>query len=219
MDSLKQLQASCLALEDKAGIHKTIEKARDGRLFPLGATGEDTSSEEYFADEHDHFRNKLREAYFSVSDFDLRKELIVTQREIENLIKRNFDAEITSAITAVSNAEIKAQNRPWVTASLIATSSVAIGASFSGFTGAIAGAIGGFFFGQGVLANAKQTAITELNQAIAQLENAKTERVQRSLWPEYFSKNEELTGQRENDLDQQSAYANVLKAMTRNSKY
>jgi len=219
MDSLQQLQASCLELEDKAGILEVIEKAREGSLFPLGAFGEDASSEEYFADEHDHFRKKLRETYFLVDDLDLRKRLIFTQREIENLIKRNFDADITAAITAVSNAEIKAQNRPWVTASLIAICSVAIGASFSGFTGAIAGAIGGFFFGQGVLANAKQTAITELNQAIAQLEDAKKERVQRSLWPEYFSKNEELTGQREDDLDQLSAYANVLKAMTQNSKY
>lgn len=210
MDALKQLQDVCLALEEESGISKAMERAREGRFIPLGAMGEEASPDEYFADENDHFRDKARDAYFSVQDVELRKRLITAQRKIDSYVMRSFDADIAAANHAVSVATTKTQSQPWTKAAVFAVGAVAIGYWVFGLVGAIAGAVGGFFLGQGVISEAKSNAIAEINQATQELENARKERAQRSLWPECFSSSEEITGEREQHLDRESAYANVL---------
>lgn len=77
-----QLEDECLALEQHAGIAQAMERAYQGSLFPLGAgDGEDPSPDEYFADESDNFRRRMRRAYFSVQDVDLRRKLIALRRK------------------------------------------------------------------------------------------------------------------------------------------
>lgn len=210
MDALKHLQEECLALEEEAGISKAMERAREGRFIPLGAIGEEASPDEYFADEHDYFRDKARDAYFSVQELALRKKLIAAQRKIDNHVMRSFEADIAAANHAVSIATAKMQNQPWTKAAAIAVGAVAVGDWTFGYVGAIAGAVGGFFLGQGVVSAAKSSAIIEVNQATQELKDARKERGQRSLWPECFSQSEEITGEREQHLDRESAYANVL---------
>lgn len=212
IDALKQLQEVCLVLEEEAGISKAMERAREGRFIPLGAMGEEASPDEYFADEHDHFRDKARDAYFSVQDVELRKKLITAQRKIDSYVMRSFEADIAAANQAVSSATAKMQNQPWTKAAVFAVGAVAVGYWAFGLVGAIAGAVGGFFLGQGVVSEAKSNAIIEVNQATQELEDARKERAQRSLWPECFSRSEEITGEREQHLDGESAYANVLQA-------
>lgn len=212
MDALKQLQEVCLVLEEDADISKAMERAREGRFIPLGAMGEEASPDEYFADEHDHFRDKARDAYFSVQDVELRKKLIAAQRKIDSHVMHTFEADIASANHAVSIAKAKMQNQPWTKAAVFSVGAVAIGYWAFGLVGAIAGAVGGFFLGQGVISEAKSTATIEVNQATKELEDARKERAQRSLWPECFSRSEEITGEREQHLDRESAYANVLQA-------
>ena len=212
MDALKHLQENCLALEEEAGISKAMERAREGRFIPLGAMGEDASPAEYFADEHDHFRDKARDAYFSVQEVELRKKLIAAQRKIDSHVMRSFEADIAAANHAVSIATAKMHNQPWTKAAVIAVGAVAVGYWAFSYVGAIAGAVGGFFLGQGVISEAKSKAIIEVNQATQEFEDVQKERAQRSLWPECFSLLEEITGEREQHLDQESAYANVLQA-------
>ena len=212
MDLLKQLQETCLALEDEAGIAKVMERAREGRFIPLGGMGEATSPDEYFADEHDHFREKVRTAYFSVPDVELRKRLIAAQREFDSSILRSFDADIAAANQAVSIATEKVHNQPWTKAAMFSVGAVAVGYWVFGLVGAIAGSVGGFFLGRGVISDAKSQAIVVVNQATEVLESARKNRAQRSLWPECFSSSEEIVGEREQHLDRESAYANVLRA-------
>jgi hypothetical protein len=189
-----------------------MERAREGRFIPLDAMGEKASPDEYFADEHDYFRGKTRDAYFSVQDVELRERLIAAQRKIEGHVLRSFEADIAAASHAVSIATAKTQDQPWTKAAVFAVGAVAVGYWVFGLVGAIAGAVGGFFLGQGVISEAKSKAIAEVNQATQELENARNELAQRSLWPECFSSSEEIFGEREQHLDRESAYANVLQA-------
>lgn len=212
MDMLKRLQQECRDLEDEAGISIAMTRAREGRVIPLGAMGEDASPDEYFADENDYFREKARDAYFSVQDLKLRKRLIAVQRKIDSHILRSFDAEIASAKHAASIATAKIHNQPWTKAAIFSVSAVAFGFWIFGLAGAIAGAVAGFFLGQGVISQAKSQAIAEVNQATEELTNAQKEREHRSLWPECFSSSEEVLGDREPHLDRESAYENVLRA-------
>jgi hypothetical protein len=211
-DELKRLQEECLALEEQAGLSQAMERAREGRFIPLGAMGEEASPDEYFADEHDHFRDKARDAYFSVQEVALRKKLIAAQRKIESHIRQSFEADIAAANRAVSVAKARTRNQPWTKAAVIAVGAVAVGYWAYGLVGAIAGAVGGVFLGQGVLSEARNNANAELEQAAQELEQARKDQAQRSLWPECFSRSEEITGEREEHLDRESAYANVLQA-------
>lgn len=211
-DELKRLQEECIALEDQAGITQAMERAREGRFIPVGAMGEEASPEEYFADEHDHFREKARDAYFSVEDLALRKRLIAIQRKIERQVRRSFEADVVAANRAVNAAKAKASQQPWTTAALFAVGAVGVGYWLFNVVGAIAGAVGGFFLGQGLIAEARNRANGELEQAMLELEQAKKSQAENALWPECFSAMEEVTGEREEQLDHESAYANVLRA-------
>src|ERR1700682_2686896 len=80
---INRLREGILTLEEKAGITAAMERAREGQFIPMGALGEKCSPAEYFADEHDAVRTKTRDAYFSVSDLALRKELISADRQFD----------------------------------------------------------------------------------------------------------------------------------------
>jgi hypothetical protein len=81
--------------------------------------------------------------------------------------------------------------------------------------GAIAGAVVGIFLGQGVVANARSEANSELAQATNNFEQAKRMGAEESLKPEFFSYREEISGTRDNNFDDESAYANVLRPVGR----
>lgn len=207
---LDRLRDIGLALEDEAGLTATMERAREGRFIPLGVMGEKVTPEEYFADEHDHLREKTRKAYFSVEDIELRKKLIKTNREIWGRVARSDDEDIGVANREVSIATAKAQKQPWEKAALVAVAVVAVGYWIFGIVGAIGGAVGGFFLGQGVVSNYRINANAELQQATDVLEQAKKEKADGELMPEFFSYSEEASGERQADLDKESAYFNVL---------
>jgi len=187
-----------------------MEQAREGRFIPLGAAGEKATPDEYFADEHDYFRGKTRDEYFSVQDIGLRKNLIEALRKNESHITQTFADDILAANSEVATAKKKMMVEPWTTAAIVAIATVGVGFVAFSLPGAIAGAVGGFFFGRGVIANAKAEANNLLEQATERLEEAKKEQALHSLWPECFTLNEEITGEREEHLDHESAYANVL---------
>lgn len=202
----------CAELEAAAGLTQAMERAREGRFIPLGAFGEKVSSEEYFADQYDYFRKSARAAYFSVQDIELRKRLIAARRRADEDTRQSFDSDVAAASRAVLAAKTNARNQPWGKAAMLAVATVAAGYWFWDLVGALAGAVGGFFLGNGTLAQAKNEATAQLEQAMQELEQARKEQAQRSLWPECFSRSEETTGERDLSMDQGSAYANVLGA-------
>ena len=92
-----------------AGLTDAMERAREGRFIPLGVFGEKVSSEEYFADEHDHLRSKTRDAYFTVRDMELRKQPIASARKVEQLIRQSLDEDVISANRQVATASARTQ--------------------------------------------------------------------------------------------------------------
>ena len=213
---LERLRNECRAIEEEAGLSETMERAREGRFFPLGAFGEKTSPQEYFADEHDDLRGNTRDAYFPVKDIGLRKKLITAQRVVESRLRQSLEEDIIAANREVSIAAAKVQRQPWGKAALLGMGAVALGYWVFGIVGAIGGAIGGFFLGQGVIAEARNEANAALAQVSHELEQAQQEKLGHSLMPEFFSHWEEMSGERDTGLDSQSAYANVLQAKTAN---
>jgi hypothetical protein len=207
---LDRLRDIGLVLEDEAGLTATMKCAREGRFIPLGALGEKVTPEEYFADEHDHLRDKTRNAYFSVENVELRKKLIKANREIWERVARSDNEDVVVAKREVSIATTKAQKQPWEKAALVAVAVVAVGYWTFGIVGAIGGAVGGFFLGQGVISNARIKANAELQQATDALEQVKKEKADGDLMPEFFSFSEVASGERQADLDRESAYFNVL---------
>jgi hypothetical protein len=210
IEKLKLLQAESLELERQAEIVKAMDRAREGRFMPL--YGEDVSSEEYFADEHDHFRECARDTYFSVSDLELRKRLIATQRKIEAQILRCFEADVLKATQTLNAVKGRAGNEPWGIAAAISAGMVAIGFTLFGLPGAIGGAVAGFFVGQGTVAKAKREVATEISLAVESLDLQKRSLAEQMLRPESFSISEEVMGERQPELDRESAYGNVLRA-------
>lgn len=209
---LEHLRNECRALEDEAGLTAIMERAREGRLFPLGAFGEKTTPQEYFADEHDYLREKTRDAYFSVKNKEARKKLIAAQRKVEGRLRRSLEEDVIRANREVALAAAKAQQQPWGKAALAGIGAVALGYLVFGIVGAIGGAVGGLFLGLGVVSHARNYANSLLAQATHEFEQAKKEKEENTLMPEFFSSREEMSGDRDTNLDQESAYANVLQA-------
>ena len=212
MNALKVRQDARNSLEDKAEITSAMDRAREGIFIALGAMGDEATPEEFFADEYDHFRGRARDAYFSVQNLALRKELIAAQLAVDAHVMRSFDEDIAVALRAAPAANAKALNPPWTKAARYAVSAVAFGEWVFGHTGTLAGAMGGFFLRQGVTTQANTITSSGATQANQKLDTANKEKAQYKLWPECFSREEEFTGEGDSELDHQSAYANVLRA-------
>ena len=207
---LERLRNECRALEDEAGLTEIMERAREGRLFPLGAFGEKTTPQEYFADEHDYLKEKTRDAYFSVKNKETRKKLVAAQRKVESRLRRSLEEDVIRANREVSLAAAKAQQQPWGKAALVGVGAVALGYWVFGIVGALGGAVGGLFLGLGVISHARNYASSLFAQATHDLEQAKKKKEENTLMPEFFSNREEISGERDTNLDQESAYVNVL---------
>lgn len=213
---LERLRNECRVLEDEAGLTAIMEQAREGRLFPLGAFGEKTTPQEYYADEYDYLKKQTRDAYFSVKNKEARKKLIIAQRKVESRLRQLFEEDVIQANREISLAAAKAQQLPWGKATFIGVGAVALGYWVFGIVGAIGGAIGGLFLGLGVISHTRNYANSLLAQAKYDLEQAKKEKEENILMPEYFSNREENSGERDTNLDQELAYFNVLQT-TKNS--
>lgn len=212
MNAMNSIYEACISLESEANISEAMKKARDGQFIPLGALGEKVSPDEYFADEYDHFRNSVRDVYFSVQNLELRRKLIAEQRKIDNLILSSFDADVENAQQLRSVARIKIHNQPWLKKSAaIVFILISIGYFADDAQGAIIGFVIGIVLGQILIIDGKNEALSEVNSATQTLTTAQNERKQQSLFPECFSASEETTGERDSLLDRISAYGNLVR--------
>lgn len=209
---LERLERVCQALEEQAGLVEIMKRAHEGRFFPLGAFGEPATRREYFADEYDALRERTRDAYFSVTDENLRKMLIAACRNIGSFKSRCIEEDIMNANRNVIAANAKLQRPPWDKAALFGIGAVAVGYWIFGIAGAIAGAIGGFFWGQAIISQARGEADALLAEAKADLERKEEIKANNALVPEFFSHSEELSGKRDTSFDEQYALSNVAQA-------
>ena len=192
-------------LEAVLGLAKAMERAREGNFFPLGIDGENVSSDEYFADEHDEDRRRVRKVYFGIPDIERRKELIKLQRQLDQKIERQSEEDSWRAEAAVTEARRASRQLPWEWAAIIAVGCVALGYYFQGLVGAIGGAVGGVFLAQGAVANRKAQLLADLEQAVGALTDLKKARRIASLSPAYFSDIEAITGEEDREFGQQNA--------------
>ena len=137
---------------------------------------------------------KFREVIFAVPDLSLRKRLINAYRASGKAWPAFMQTKLEEAQKELAKAQRRAESLPWLRAGLLAAFCVGIGATFFELYGAIAGALVGFFAGQGVIANAR----TERPEAVrlAQLE-VESRRESASIGPgrPLFSDTEEETGE------------------------
>lgn len=209
-EKIKALLDQCAALEEGAGITKKVQKAEDGRFIPLGIGGENCSSDEYFADEHDHFREQIRDAYFSVPDRELRMALIAARRRVDSELAQSFERDASAARRAEASTAQKAEIRPWGLAAVLSLASVAVGQLVFQLPGAIAGAIAGYFLGNGVIQSARIRVASVHRIAQEELQTALDNLARSKLHPECFTHDEQHNGERDDAFNMQSAIANVL---------
>jgi len=209
---VQRLWQACRVLEAQAGISTAMQRAREGPFIPLGALRESPTPDEYFANEYDYFRRKARDAYFSVKDAAQRRKLIAAQRAIDACHNASNENEVARSLTAVAAAKAKSRNLPWGGAAAVSIGAVAIGYVGFALVGAIAGSVAGWFLGQGMISDAKTKATADVDRETEDLEHARQERELNLLQPECFSAIEEATGERDDALDRESAYANVIRA-------
>jgi hypothetical protein len=187
-----------------------MDRARAGNFFPLGIDGEKVSTDEYFANEHDGGRRRVREVYFSVPDVERRKELISLQRRLDQAIEQQSDEDLFRTETAVTQARRASRHLPWERAAVIAVGCVALGYYFKGIVGAIAGAVGGLFLAQGTVSNRRAQLLAALDQLEREVADLKKARQIAALHPEYFNEIEAVRGEEDREFGQQMAQWNVL---------
>jgi hypothetical protein len=192
-------------LEQRAGIAKDADQARQGPLFPLGAFGKNVSPEEYFDDQHDYVRRGIRNLYFGVEDLSLRTQLIGAERNLDEAHRGISGEEVRAAERRLAEAEAKADRLPWDLAAVLGAGSVAVGHYMEGIAGAIAGAVFGFFIGMGAIAKARADAREGIAEAKEGLKQALEAKRDSELRPDFFSISEEVTGERNNEFDHESA--------------
>lgn len=207
---LKPLRDQLGALELQAEITKEMERAREGNFVPLGIDGENVSSDEFFADEHDGVRRRVRSVYFGVADIELRKKLIKVGREISKTLEQHAEVDVREARSEVSKTKAATRQTSWGWPAVIAIVCVAIGYKAYDMVGAIAGAVGGFFLAQSTVKGKEREAAAALEQAQQELVDLRKSQYVISLYPEMFSLMEELTGEEDRDFGRESAHLSVL---------
>ncbi len=145
--------------------------------------------------EYGYRRMSLRRLFFGVSDVNVRKRLIGLTREIEELTMLLIEDERTTALKMLQAAERKAVMGSWGIAALIAGVSVAIGHLLIALSGAIGGAVVGYFLGRGYIEASKVKAASDVQWAKARLDEIERHSEGLPHKPELFSKSEAETGE------------------------
>lgn len=197
-------------LEAQATLTDQIKRAYEGRFIPLGALGDKCSPAEYFADEYDFKRGRIRNAYFGVGDVGQRQRLIRARLQLEQAEERMGAERFRSREKDVRAA--KSKSLPWITAGLVGASCVIVGYEVKETAGAIAGALLGFFVGQGTIHNAKESKAQAIADAEEELKTEANEQRTKGKYPPSFTAQEQNTGERDKDFDRESAYVAVLQA-------
>lgn len=147
--------AGLQALERVVGIAKKASTIRE------------EIDRDYWGDsEHQsRLRHELRKLYVEVADGPARADLIRRHNEISEVIRRMPSAMRIDAEVALRLAREKASRFCGWSAALLGVALVVAGHLVANLTGAIAGAVAGWFIGQGIVAKIKQGRQTAVEAA------------------------------------------------------
>ena len=168
-------QADLIAtLEEKAGITEAVKHARES-----GSP------------------DKLREAYYSVSDEEIRNQLIATTGKLDRLYLEKCEQDVLSAKAVVTRAIEKTKKHPWHLSIAASLGSVIIGNWIFGLFGAIAGALIGYYLGEWAISAVKKEDLQNIEHAKISLMSAMKRNEDSKVDPYLFSDSEQQGGERE----------------------
>lgn len=140
---------------------------------------------------------KLRDAYYSVTDVELRNKLISTTGRLDQLYLMKCEQDVSLAKEGLSKAEAKAGQHPWPLLAAAYIGPVVVGQWGLGLFGAIGGAVLGYFLGQWVFDMTKKENAREIDEAKHQLASAQRRNEASKVDPYLFSAAEQQGGERE----------------------
>jgi hypothetical protein len=153
-DLLSKCGQELRALESEAGIANQANKAREGANFPLigdnhpnGSRKQRDDDEAYWENERLITDSRLRRAYFSVPDLEMRRKLIAKDAECGELRRNNFRIDLRQAEEQLMAAQASGQYW-WIWACATGSFLVVIGVSLFGTPGALITALAAFFYGK-----------------------------------------------------------------------
>jgi hypothetical protein len=164
---INRLSALISSLEETAGITEAVNLARK-----TGAP------------------DKLKDAYFSVTDIEIRKKLITTTGKLDHLYLQKCDLDVSSAREEVSKALGQSNKQPWLLAAATTFTAVVIGQWVYGLVGAIGGTISGFFLGLWIVSFTKKEEFKVIEQANHILLSALRRNEEARIDPYLFSSSE-----------------------------
>jgi hypothetical protein len=199
---LKKLADELAELEKRAGIAEKVEDANLGPMFP----NLDATPDEYFKDVADHARRRIRNLYFKLEDSGLRKEMIRKQLAIDAAAGEYWKNKVIAERENLAAAQRRASSLSWTWAGCFAALCVAVGAYFFKLYGAIAGALMGFFFAQGMLESQRNAHAEAVRAAQESLDELLESVAEGDANPALFNASEGRTGERDDDFDLVSVY-------------
>jgi hypothetical protein len=207
---LEAYQRKTKELETAAGIFWQSERAREGSFIPLSFSNpEMTNAHENIAFEHDAVRRRLRDVYFTVQDKKLRIKLIDMQLSIDKLTKEWERAETYRAEKLVRVFQSKDLIRSYISLVIMAIIFIVIGEIIFNTTGALIGIVIAAFFSVVHISSVKDKRKQELEKAVNSLNTLNKRMLRLNLSPNTFEENEVLSGERSEQADSLSAWANV----------
>jgi hypothetical protein len=159
-------------LERQAGIENTNELRTKGRT------------------------QKIRDLYFSISDPMIRRALMILERKEHDVMVKFWTRGVEEAEAIVEKAQARTDIPfdMWLTAAICGFMVVAAGQFAAGLTGAIGGAVAGYFIGQGVVATYKGWARRALETARRDLDDERVDAAESTAAIPLFSDDEEISG-------------------------
>lgn len=206
----ERLNGIRIALEKSAGIGDAMQKAREGRFWPLGASGEKCTPSEYEADEYDHLREKTRDLYFSVVDSEVRKSLIQAEIDESAYRKKVLSSQVAKARNEYSLAKQQSHKEPWFLVGGVSAVSVWAITQSAGVAVGISGAVAAVFIGMWYVSEWKRNSALTLEQCKDLLDFCVSEEKEYLEYPDTFSSDEASSGERKPELDDRSAYGELL---------
>jgi hypothetical protein len=207
---LEAYQRKVKELETVAGIREQSDRAREGSFIPLFLSNpEMTNVHENIAFEHDAVRSRLRNAYFSVQDKKLRIKLIDMQLSIDKLTKEWEQAETYRTEKIVQMLQSKSLVKSYIALLIMAIIFIAIGEIIFNTEGAFIGGIIAIILSVSHITSIKQERKQDLEDATNRLNNYRQKMLRINLSPNTFEENEAQSGERSEQADSLSAWANV----------
>lgn len=201
-EQTKACRQELVELEIRAGIADAAERLRTAPpnyylVYDSAEPYSDAQREAEQAEEAFHQQRttrRIRDLYFAVQDIELRKELIVKDREEGTLALRYWQQELSDAAANLDTARSMRKDW-WAWASVWGIALLALGYYFFGLIGALGGLLVGYLNGRRMeheALRARDTAVVDAEQELNEAEETWND-VRNQ--PQTFSQQEARTGE------------------------